>query len=163
MGELEDLRARLTALEAEVDRLREESAAARAAATGRTATGRTTAGERTIATGRATSAAAERPDAGTTDTAGARTDRDGTEDRAVVPVRTRAPEGGHGDRVERPQSMTSLADVVGVMVSGQNEQTRVLRAHARTLEAQSSTLAKHGQFLESLLAGQEALQEELRR
>ncbi|MFF2144043.1 hypothetical protein [Kitasatospora sp. NPDC058190] len=124
MGELDDLRARLAVLEAEVDRLREESAATRAPA------------------------AADR------DRAGA---------RFSAPERTPVPDAVRADRAEQCQSMTGLADVLGVMVSGQAEQTMILRAQTRTLETQSTTLTRHGRFLESLLEGQSALFEELRR
>ncbi|MFE5588107.1 hypothetical protein [Kitasatospora sp. NPDC056531] len=125
MGELDELRARLAVLEAEVDRLREESAATRAPA--------------------------------------APTGRDGAEVRPRAPQRTPVPEEVHPDRAGQRQSMTRLADAVGVMVSDQAEQTMLLRAQTRTLETQSTTLTKHSRFLESLLEGQSALFEELRR
>ncbi|MGW2377933.1 MULTISPECIES: hypothetical protein [Kitasatospora] len=104
-SELDDLRARLATLEAEVDRLRGEAAAA----------GATTTAQR-------------------------------------------------GERGQ-PQSMTRIADAVGVMVSGRTEErTRVLRARAEPLESsRSAPLPEHGQFLENLLSGRPALQEELRR
>ncbi|MFD7449608.1 hypothetical protein [Kitasatospora sp. NPDC059827] len=107
-SELDDLRARVATLEAEVDRLRGEAAAA----------------------GRAPAV-----------TAG------------------------------QPQSMTRIADAVGVMVSGRAEQpTRVLQARTvspepKTVAAPDATEATepaetrslpvpaHGQFLESLLSG----------
>ncbi|MFJ9844207.1 hypothetical protein ACIRYZ_27870 [Kitasatospora sp. NPDC101155] len=127
MGELDDLRARLAALEAEVDRLREESAATRAPA------------------------------------AAVAADRDDAEVRSPAPERTPVPDAVRADRAGQRQSMTGLADVLGVMVSGQAEQTMLLRAQTRTLETQSSTLTRHGRFLESLLEGQSALFEELRR
>ncbi|MEU9045638.1 MULTISPECIES: hypothetical protein [unclassified Kitasatospora] len=110
--------------------------------------------------------------------------RDGTEARSTAADgssandRTRVPETVSTDRIEPRQSMTCLADAVGVMVSEQAEQTReqtreqspeqdpeqtrVLRAHARTPESRSSTLVQHSRFLESLLAGQAVLQEERR-
>ncbi|MFJ2868296.1 hypothetical protein [Kitasatospora sp. NPDC087314] len=130
MGELDDLRARLAALEAEVGRLREESAATRATAV--------------------------------------KAGRDGTEVQSSVDDLTRAPDAVRTDRVEQHRSMTHLADAVGVMVSDQAEQTRVLRARGQTPEtrisaSRSSTLPQHGQFLESLLSGQSVLPEEPRR
>ncbi|MEU8925510.1 hypothetical protein AB0D10_32035 [Kitasatospora sp. NPDC048545] len=89
--------------------------------------------------------------------------------------------------------MTDLADVLGVMVSEQaaradraaranrgtrpdragradrphqsdpTEKTQVLRTQPRALEARSNAPARHGQFLESLLAGQAPLSEEPHR
>ncbi|MFH8384733.1 hypothetical protein ACH4E7_27970 [Kitasatospora sp. NPDC018058] len=90
-------------------------------------------------------------------------DRDGAGVRSSAPERTRVPNAVRANQAEQPQSMTSLADAVGVMVSDQAEQTMLLRAQTQALETQSSTLTKHGRFLESLLEGQSALFEELRR
>lgn len=203
-GELDELRARLAALEAEVGRLREESAAAHTAAvrTGeaRTAGGRTTGGrtaEARTATRRGV-AKREAPAAGTgtgTGTDGrtarattvtavtavtAKADRDSTEAGSTAHAHTPAPDAVRPDRAELHQSMTGLADALGVMRSEQAEQaeraeranralqaeraeqpTQVLRT--RPLEARSSAPARHSQFLESLLAGQAVLPEEPQR
>jgi hypothetical protein len=153
MSELDELRARVTVLEAEVARLRKESATRAPACVPK---------HTPVPAARAVRDAAEvRPSAPAARTRVPNDEvrvTDADADAGTTATTERIP-----DRVEQPQSMTSLADAVGVMASGQTEHTRILRAHTRTLEAQSSTLARHGQFLESLLAGQEALQGELRR
>ncbi|MEU4587965.1 hypothetical protein AB0F92_38955 [Kitasatospora aureofaciens] len=132
-SELDDLRARLESLEAEVSRLR-----GAAAATG-------------TATGRATG-------------------------RTAVTVE---------DQPGQPQSMTRIADALGVMVSARTEErtgkraeerteerTQVLRTRPeplappeppKTLEPRNTPAPaparSGGQFLESLLSGQPALQQ----
>lgn len=188
-GELDELRERLAALEAEVGRLRAESAAAHTAAvrTGdvHTAGGRTA--EARTATRRG-AAKREAPAAVTgTDgrTAGAtagttKAGRDRTEAGSSAHAHTPAPDAVRPDRVELHQSMTGLADALGVMRSEQaaraeraeranralqaeraEQPTQVLRT--RPLEARSSTPARHSQFLESLLEGQAVLPEEPQR
>ncbi|MFJ9461253.1 hypothetical protein ACIRST_40060 [Kitasatospora sp. NPDC101447] len=196
-GELDELRARLAALEAEVGRLREESAAAHTAAvrTGEARTaGERTAGERTAggrtaeartATRRGaakreapaavtvTGAATDSRTAGVT-TVTAKAGRDSTEAGSSAHAHTPAPDAARPDRAELHQSMTGLADALGVMRSEQAERadralqaeraeqpTQVLRT--RPLEARSSAPARHSQFLESLLAGQAVLPEEPQR
>ncbi|MFE6049230.1 hypothetical protein ACFQ6N_00555 [Kitasatospora sp. NPDC056446] len=82
--------------------------------------------------------------------------------------------------------MTSIADALGIMVSDrapsdEAEQTRVLQSlrgrpreletrsfdtrplETRPLETRSSTVARHGRFLEELLAGEADVQDERHR
>ncbi|MFJ8623622.1 hypothetical protein ACIRD3_12365 [Kitasatospora sp. NPDC093550] len=151
MGELDELRARVEALEAEVGRLREQSATTREKATHVKA--------RPVRTRRAPAAPATPAGRDGTGTTAPSADVSPVNDHPRLPD----PDPVPAPRAEPRGTMTDLADALGVMVSDQAEQTRVLRAHARTLETQSSTLARHGQFLESLLAGQAVLHQELRR
>ncbi|MQS10810.1 hypothetical protein F7Q99_00575 [Streptomyces kaniharaensis] len=122
MSELYDLRARLAALESEVDRLRKESAATPTMA-----------------------------------------DRSSADVRTPQRDRRRVLDAVGEEQVEQRQVMTRLAEAVGVLVSGQAQQTMVLQTRTRSLETQSRTTPQHSQFLESLLAGQSPLFEELRR
>jgi hypothetical protein len=130
-SELDDLRARLATLEAEVDRLRG----------GATATG-------------TTAAATEGPGC--------------TKARPAPKGRTRVLDAVREEQAAQLQSMTRIADVLGVMLSGRVEEpTRVLRGPAevpegRCIEAtetRNAPPAAHGQFLESLLEGRPALQQ----
>ncbi|WP_147465273.1 hypothetical protein [Streptomyces sp. 1114.5] len=120
MGELDDLRARLAALEAEVGRLREESASTRAGARATTPAVTATATEateaQTTAAKRSRASKAARPTAKTAvETA---VDRRSTGAVPDAGDRTRVPAAAPADRVEQPQSLTHLADAIGVMVSG---------------------------------------------
>ncbi|GAB7187083.1 hypothetical protein ATKI12_6914 [Kitasatospora sp. Ki12] len=133
MGELDELRARLAALEAEVGRLREESGVARA--------------------GRKP-ARAKRTQVPTTETAPA---------PAPTPVPTKeAVRVERVEPGRSASSMTGIADAVGVMVSGLSDlsdraeqRTRVLRTDTPAPESESRTLVRHGRFLEHLLEGRE--------
>ncbi|MER7673441.1 hypothetical protein ABTY61_33955 [Kitasatospora sp. NPDC096128] len=131
-SELDDLRARLATLEAEVDRLRGEAVATRTAQAPAAATGRGRVEVRTAPQG-----------------------------RGPVPEAVREEQAG------QPQSITGIADALGVMVTGRTsgrasrpaeEPTQVLRARAEAPERRSVPLPAHGQFLESLLEGRPALQ-----
>ncbi|MEU9080373.1 hypothetical protein [Kitasatospora sp. NPDC048538] len=196
MGELDELRARLAALEAEVGRLREESAVARSAAEPAPAK----------APRATTQAATPAPTRRRRTTAGPRTEQA----PPAVDGLAGEPEAVLTGRVEPGHSMTSLADVLGIMVSDRAERTGVLRApvpaleartreagageartlvtrapeartlvtrapeaaagetgprEARTLEARtaaarSTSLPRHGEFLEGLLAGRPPLSPE---
>ncbi|MFI9366504.1 hypothetical protein ACIG5E_36450 [Kitasatospora sp. NPDC053057] len=104
MSEMDDLRARLAALEAEVDRLREESAATR--------------------------------------TMAAMADRDSAEVRTSLRAHTQVLNAIREDQIEQRQAVTGLAEAVGALVAGQ---------------------AQHARMLETLVTGQTAVLEELRR
>ncbi|WP_051811851.1 hypothetical protein [Kitasatospora sp. MBT63] len=104
MSEMDDLRARLAALEAEVDRLREESAATR--------------------------------------TMAAMADRDSAEVRTSLRGHTQVLNAIREDQIEQRQAVAGLAEAVGVLVAGQVE---------------------HARMLETLVTGQTAVLEELRR
>ncbi|MFJ3221590.1 hypothetical protein ACIPLC_37460 [Kitasatospora sp. NPDC086801] len=111
MSEMDDLRGRPAALEAEVDRLREESAATR--------------------------------------TMAATANRDSAEVRTSLRGHTQVLNAIREDQIEQRQAMTRLAEAVGVLVAGQAE-------HGRMPEEQ-------GRALETLVTGQTAVREELRR
>ncbi|MFF2080086.1 hypothetical protein ACFVXG_35665 [Kitasatospora sp. NPDC058162] len=134
-SELDDLRARLATLEAEVDRLRGQAVATRTTAAPAAALAPTPA-----ATGRG---------------------------RAEVRTAGPAPEAVREEQTGQPQSITGIADALGIMVSGRvpgrvpgraEEPTQVLRARAEAPESRTLPLPAHGQFLESLLEGRPALQ-----
>ncbi|MER6366474.1 hypothetical protein [Kitasatospora sp. NPDC001527] len=101
---MDEVRQRLTALEAEVDRLREESAQTRALA--------------------------------------AMADRDTAEMRTALRAHTQVLNALRETQLEQGQAIQGLAQAVGVLVAGQSEHSRVL---------------------ESVVAGQTAILEELRR
>ncbi|MFI9365233.1 hypothetical protein ACIG5E_29905 [Kitasatospora sp. NPDC053057] len=132
-SELDDLRARLATLEAEVDRLR-GAAAAR----------------------------------GTT-TAAVTTDQNRATARSARQSHTPVLNTTREEQPGQPQSMTRIADALGVMVSGRTEEraeepteepTQVLRTRPEPPESRSAPVAERGggQFLESLLSGRPALQ-----
>ncbi|MEV7597149.1 hypothetical protein AB0O91_07120 [Kitasatospora sp. NPDC089797] len=155
-SELDDLRARLATLEAEVDRLR-----GAAGATGATAATDVDRAERRTEVPAAEVRSAAAP-----------------QDHAPVPSAVRR-ERARERAGEQPQSMTGIADAIGVMVSGRPEQsTRVLRAHSEAPERQTPDRQTperqtpdrqsperkagpprpaHGEFLEGLLSGRPAL------
>ncbi|WP_143685895.1 hypothetical protein [Streptomyces sp. 1331.2] len=120
MGELDDLRARLAALEAEVGRLREESASTRAGARATTPAVTATATEATEAQTTAAKRSRASKAAGPTAKTAVETavDRRSTGAGPDAGDRTRVPAPAPADRVEQPQSLTHLADAIGVMVSG---------------------------------------------
>ncbi|MFJ6772642.1 hypothetical protein ACIQOV_17025 [Kitasatospora sp. NPDC091257] len=60
-----------------------------------------------------------------------------------------------GDPSEHGQTLTKLAEAVGVLVTGQAEHSRILRAQGQALEDQT-------RMLQTLVSGQAALLEELR-
>ncbi|MFE5584557.1 hypothetical protein [Kitasatospora sp. NPDC056531] len=63
------------------------------------------------------------------------------------------------EQAGQPQSMTRIADAVGVTVSGRiDERARVLRTLTEPLESRSAPPAGHGRFPESLLLCQPGLQ-----
>lgn len=143
-SELDDLRARLATLEAEVDRLRGNAVATRTAA----------------ALEPAPAAAPAAP-----------TGRGRVEVRTVPQGRGPVPEAVREEQTGQPQSITGIADALGIMVSGRvtgrasgrvsgraEEPTQVLRARAEAPESRTLPLPAHGQFLESLLEGRPALQ-----
>ncbi|MFJ9608730.1 hypothetical protein ACIRS1_20575 [Kitasatospora sp. NPDC101176] len=128
MGELDELRARLAALEAEVGRLREESAVARSAAEPAPAK------PAPVQPPRATTpAATPAPTRRRRTTAGPRAEQD----PPAVDGLAGEPEAVLTGRVEPGHSMTSLADVLGIMVSDRAERTGVLRAPVPALEART--------------------------
>ncbi|MFJ4185059.1 hypothetical protein [Kitasatospora sp. NPDC089509] len=177
-SELDDLRERLATLEAEVDRLRGRTATTEAAAaTEATAATKTAIEATTEAATKATEAATR-----TDTTAAVTTGPSRAKARPIPQARPRALDTVHEElptqpglpaHPGQPQSMTSIADVLGVMVSGRVEEpTRILRAHpepaelpappedrtVRATDSRSASPAGHGQFLEGLLSGRPALQ-----
>ncbi|MER7579656.1 hypothetical protein [Kitasatospora sp. NPDC097691] len=165
-GELDELRARLAALEAEVVRLREESAAARTAAAhtaeARAAEARTTevpaAAARTVTkrgaatreTGAAVTATATSRTTGKARATAvtARAGRDGTEAGSSADTHTPVPDAVRPDQVEIHQSMTGLADALGVMRSEQADRIdRIGRANRanRALQAEQAEQAERAE------------------